>query len=158
MNEYGTLHKKDGRHALRFDRVFPYTAEEVFHVITDADKFVKWYPFATGEMDLKVGGKIQFDDGEGSKYEAVITELENPHTFSFREVDDLIEINLTEEDNGVGMVFIHTFDDATYAHYIATGWHRCLDVLGQIIQGNAIEWPDNAEELRASYGETFGKE
>ncbi|WP_221563044.1 SRPBCC family protein [Alkalihalobacillus sp. TS-13] len=157
MNEYGTLHEKDGRYALRFERVFPYTAEEVFRVITDPDDFVKWYPFATGNVDLSIGGKIYFDDGEGSQYEAVITELEAPKAFSFREVDDLIEISLTEEDNGIRMVYIHTFDDPTYAHYMAAGWHRCLDVLSQIINGKPIEWPENAEELRATYAETFGK-
>lgn len=57
-------------------------------------------PFATGEMDLRVDGKIAFDDGEGTTYEGIITELEKPLVFDFREVDDLINISLQEEDKG----------------------------------------------------------
>lgn len=40
-------------------------------------------------MDLRLGGKIAFDDAEGTTYEATITELEKPYLFVFREVDDL---------------------------------------------------------------------
>ena len=88
MNGYGTLHDLNGRFALKFERFFPRNPEEVFRVITNPSYFSQWYPFATGEMDLRLGGEIAFDDGEGTTYTATITELEIPYSFGFREVED----------------------------------------------------------------------
>ncbi|MBM7585475.1 uncharacterized protein YndB with AHSA1/START domain [Bacillus pakistanensis] len=157
MNQFGTLHKYNGRYALRFERFFSYKPEDVFRVITNPSYFSQWYPFATGEMDLRSGGKIAFDDGEGSTYEGIITELKNPHTFEFREVDDLIQISLLEEDGGCQMAFTHIFDDNEMAMYTAAGWHRCLDVLHQIVNGHPVEWKDNSAELREFYREAFDR-
>ncbi|MBD8068823.1 SRPBCC family protein [Bacillus sp. PS06] len=155
MNNYGTLHKSNGRYALRFERVFSHNPEKVFRVITNPSDFTQWYPFATGEMDLRLGGKIAFNDGEGTTYEAIITELEQPSVIGFREVDDLINISLQEKDQGCLMTFTHTFDDDSWAVQTAAGWHRCLDVLQQIVNGQTVEWKDNAPELRDYYREEF---
>lgn len=155
MNEFGTLHESNGRYALRFERYFFSKPENIFPTIIDPSSFSQWYPFATGEMDLKLGGKIGFDDGEGSIYEGIITALENPHTFEFREVDDFIQISLREEGGGCMMVFSHFFDDKEMAMYVAAGWHRCLDVLHQIANGHPVEWKDNAAELREFYRKAF---
>ncbi|XOQ16106.1 MAG: SRPBCC domain-containing protein [Shouchella clausii] len=157
VDQLGTLHQANGRYALRFERSFSYNPEEVFRVITDPHSFSQWYPFATGEMDLKLGGKIAFDDGEGSTYEGIITELKEPHTFEFREVDDLIQIALLKEDEGCQMVFTHIFDDKEMAMYTAAGWHRCLDVFQQIVNGQPVEWKDNSVELREFYREAFDR-
>lgn len=155
MNEYGTLHKSNNCYVLRFERFFPHHPEEVFRVITNPSDFTQWYPFATGEMDLKLGGKIAFDDGEGTTYTATITEFETPYLFGFREVDDLINISLQEEDKGCRMIFTHTFDDDSWTVQTAAGWHRCLDVLHQIVNGHPVEWKDNAAQLREYYGKEF---
>ncbi|WP_235848378.1 SRPBCC family protein [Litchfieldia alkalitelluris] len=51
----------------------------------------------------------------------------------------------------------HTFDDREMAIYIAAGWHRCLDVLDQLIHGRIIEWKENAPELREYYKKPLDK-
>ncbi|KAA0955959.1 SRPBCC family protein [Sporosarcina sp. ANT_H38] len=158
MNEYGTLHESNGRYALRFERFFPRNPEDVSLVITNPSYFSQWYPFATGEMDLRLGGKIAFDDGEGTTYNGIITELDKPYLFGFREVDDLINISLQEEDKGCRMIFTHTFNDDSWAVNTAAGWHRCLDVLVQIVNGKPIKWHDNSTELRKIYSEAFNME
>ncbi|WP_096200004.1 SRPBCC domain-containing protein [Bacillus sp. FJAT-45350] len=155
MSNYGSLHEKEGRSVLVFERKYPVNPEKVFRYITDPHYFTQWYPFATGDMDLSVGGKIKFDDGEGSIYEAVITELNPPYSFCFKEVDDLLEISIHEAGQGCALMFSHTFDDRALAVYTAAGWHRCLDVLGQLIHGRTIEWEDNALELREYYKVQF---
>ena len=157
MNDYGTLHKSNGRYALRFERFFPHDVEDVFLAVTNPSNFTQWYPFATREMDLKLGGKIAFDDGEGTTYEATITELEQPYKFGFREVDDLINISLEKENDGCRMIFTHTFDDSWLVN-TAAGWHRCLDVLAQIINSKPTEWNDNSAQLRKIFSEAFNKE
>ena len=151
MRNYGSLYEKEGRHVLVFERNYPFSPEKVFRDLTDPDYFTQWYPFATGDMDLRVGGKIKFDDGEGSIYEAVITEFNPPHSFCFREIDDLLEIRIHVANQGCTLTFSHTFDNREMAIYTAAGWHRCLDVLGQLIYGRTVEWEDNALELREYY-------
>jgi uncharacterized protein YndB with AHSA1/START domain len=158
MNNFGTLHESNGRFALRFQRFFPHNQEEVFLTITNPSYFSQWYPFATGEMDLRIGGSIAFDDGEGSTYTATITELKKPYLFGFREIDDTIHISLQKEDNGCSMIFTHTFDDDSWAVQTAAGWHRCLDVLLQIVNDKPVMWNDNAAELRKIYSEAFNME
>ncbi|MHA6252198.1 SRPBCC domain-containing protein [Oceanobacillus sp. CAU 1775] len=154
MTEYGTLHESDGRYILKFQRNTSKKPEEVFSILTNPSDFCKWYPFATGEMDIRLGGEIAFDDGEGSTYSATITELEKPFVFGFREVDDLVNISL-KEDNGCSIIFTHTFANHSWAVPTAAGWHRCLDVFIQIVNGKPIEWKDNAEALRKRYREAF---
>lgn len=158
MNEIGALHESNGSYALRFERFFPNNPEDVFLVITNPNSFSQWYPFAKGKMDLRLGGKIAFDDGEGTTYEGTITELERPYLFGFREVDDLIHISLQEEDKGCRMTFTHTFNDDSWAVNTAAGWHRCLDVLAQIVNGEPIRWDDNSIKLRKIYSEAFNME
>ncbi|MGM7721495.1 SRPBCC family protein [Metabacillus sp. Hm71] len=156
MIEYGTFHKTESRYPLRFDRFFPHQeAENVWRILTDPVHFSKWYPFATGEMKLKLGGIIFFDDGEGSTYEGIITEFEPPRVFAFREIDDILHIELQSEDQGCRMIFTHTFDDQSISVNTAAGWHRCLDALGMIVDGKPVEWPDNSADLRKAYKDAF---
>lgn len=109
MNEYGTLHESNGRYALRFVRSFHHNPEDVFLVITNPSSFAQWSPFATEEMDLRLGGRIAFDDGEGTTYEGSIIELEKPY------------VSLQEEDKGCRMIFTHTFNDDSWAVNTAVG-------------------------------------
>lgn len=155
MKDYGTLHELNGRYILKFERFFSVIPEDVYSILTSPEQFMQWYPFATGEMEIKIGGQIAFNDGEGTTYTATITELEKPYLFSFREVDDLINISLEEENQGCKMNFTHTFDDASWAVNTAAGWHRCLDVFSQIVNGEATNWQDNAAELRELYSKAF---
>ncbi|MGP4108471.1 SRPBCC family protein [Virgibacillus sp. L01] len=155
MNEYGKLYERDGRCVLQFERVFAHEPKSVFRRITDPDYFTKWYPFATGEMELKEGGRIDFDDGEGTKYEGVITAFEPPVVFAFREVDDLLRMELQNTPDGCRMTFEHKFDDRSWVAATAAGWHRCLDALSKMVNDQPPEWPDNRAELREFYRNNF---
>lgn len=155
MKDYGTLHELNGRYILKFERLFSVNPEVVFSILTSPGHFMQWYPFATGKMDVKLGGQIAFDDGEGTTYTATITELEKPYLFSFREVNDLINISLEEDNQGCKMKFIHTFDDVSWAVNTAAGWHQCLDAFSQIVNGEAANWQNNAAELREIYSKAF---
>ena len=53
------------------------------------------------------------------------------------------------------MIFTHTFSDDSWAVNTAAGWHRCLDVLAQIVNGIPIEWHENSTELRKIYSDAF---
>ncbi|MFB1083044.1 hypothetical protein [Jeotgalibacillus sp. JSM ZJ347] len=55
------------------------------------------------------------------------------------------------------MTFTHTFDDHAWAVNTAAGWHRCLDVFDQIVNGHHVEWKENAVELREYYQTAFNE-
>ncbi|WYJ77771.1 hypothetical protein DOK78_002409 [Enterococcus sp. DIV2402] len=158
MNELGTLHELNGRYVIRFEHFFSDKPEAIFQFVTNSNYFSQWYPFATGEMDLRIGGKISFDDGEGSQYTATITALEESYLLAFSEMDDLIRIELLEEDKGCRMVFTHTFDDVAWTVQTAIGWHNCLEVFVQLVHGQPITWPDDSSKLRKIYSEAFNRE
>ncbi|MDR6226000.1 SRPBCC family protein [Desmospora profundinema] len=153
----GTLHEINGRYALTFERFFSRPVEKVWHGITDPDCFNQWYPFSTGEMDLRVGGKFHLDDGEGSIYEGIITELDPPNIFAFREVDDWLRFELRSKGDGCLLRFTHTFDDRSMAARTAAGWHGCLEVLDMVVDGKPAVWPDNMAEWREKYAKEFNQ-
>lgn len=158
MNNFGTLHESDGHYHLKYERFFKKNIEDVFFAITKPGYFVQWYPFATGEMEQRLGGKINFDDGEGTTYQGTITEFEQPTSFSFNEDGELINISLEEENEGCRMFFTHTFTDDAWAVNTAVGWHQCLDVIGQIINDEPVKWGGNSSKLGEIYSKAFDKE
>lgn len=106
-------------------------------------------------MDLKVGGKINFDDGEGSCYSAVITKLDFPALFSFEELGELIDITLEDIPEGCLMIFEHTFQNNDWAVNTAVVWHNCLDAFNQIANDEKITWDNDSEQLLKRYRESF---
>lgn len=85
----------------------------------------------------------------------MIAAFEPPVFFAFREVDDLLRIELQNTLDGCRMTFEHTFDDWSWAAATAAGWHRCLDALGMKVNEQQPEWPDNGTELREFYRGAF---
>lgn len=154
MNQ--TLRTVDGRAVLRIERRLAHPPEKVWRAVTQPEHFFQWYPMHTGEMELREGGAIRFDDGEGTSYEGVVTEFDPPRVFAFREADDLLRIELRPDGEGCLLIFTHTFDDRSWAAHTAAGWHRCLDALGMLLDGRPVEWPDNGAELREAYASQFG--
>ncbi len=163
MNE--SLHTVDGRPTLRIERRLAHRPEKVWRAVTEPDHLSQWYPFRVEELDLRVGGRIRFDDGEGTSYGAVITELDPPRVFAFsehapasmtRESDDLLRIELRPDGDGCVLVFTHTFDDRPAAASYATGWYGCLDALGMLLEGKPVEWPPMSVERYEAYVAAFG--
>lgn len=146
MNE--TLRTIDGRPVLRIERWLNHPVEKVWRAITEPDQLGQWYPFPAKEMDLRVGGKILFDDDAGTRMEATIIELDPPRVFAFsehapeemfRESDDLVHIELQPHEQSCLLIFTHTFDDRAGAASYATGWNACLDGLEMLLAGKPVE-------------------
>lgn len=150
----------DGRPALRIERHLKHPPEVVWRAITEPDQLNAWYPLKTLTIDLRVGGRIEFDG-----MHAVVTELDPPTLFAFsehappemtRESDDLIRFELTPEGDGCHLVFTQVFDDRPAAASYASGWTVCLNALEDLVHGNEIrmERPSDAhhEQLIHQFG------
>ncbi|WP_017626198.1 SRPBCC family protein [Nocardiopsis chromatogenes] len=140
----------DGRPALRMERRLAHPVEEVWRAVTEPERLSRWYPFAVVAMDLRVGGAMRFDDGEGTVLDGVVVELDPPRRFAFsehapeemhRESDDLVRIDLEPDGDGCLLVFTHVFDDRPGAASYAVGWDLCLRMLGAVLDGEEPDWP-----------------
>lgn len=160
-----TLLTVEGRPMLRIERRFAHPQEKVWRALTEPDHLSQWYPFAVSGMDLRVGGIVNFDDGQGTAFDAVITELDPPRVFAFserapevvvRESTDLIRFELRPQAEGCLLIFTHTFDDRPAAASYASGWTGCLDALESVLDGRPVTWPDSSAELHEAYIEAFG--
>lgn len=164
MNE--TLRTIDGRPVLRIERRLQHPPERVWRALTEPAELSRWYPFPVTGLQLRVGGSIRFDDGQGTVMDGVVTELDPPRVFAFsehappemeREGDDLVHFELRPDgDDGCLLIFTHTFDDRPAAASYASGWSGCLDVLQMVLDGRPVEWPSDMVERHEAYIEAFG--
>lgn len=122
-----------GRQVMRLERNLDHPVERVWEAITDPDQLGQWYPLSVETLELQVGGKVAFDDGEGTIYQGEIRELDPPGVFSFSEEDDLVHIELQPDGDECLMIFTHVFDDPAMAEGNEMGWNECLGQLKTIL-------------------------
>lgn len=139
----GTLVSSGGRSVLRFERSLPHGPEKVWRAITEAQELAGWFP-ARIEGERKVGAPLRFVDEGGETFGEVL-ECEEPRLFSFSWGDSVLRFELQAEAAGCLLIFTHTFDERPFAASFATGWHKCLDGLGGVLEGRPAVMPGQAE-------------
>lgn len=77
----------DGRPALQFERHLKHSRDKVWRAVTDPRQLSQWYPFRVTGLEPRTGGRMTFDDGEGTIYSATITDFDPPRLFAFDEHD-----------------------------------------------------------------------
>lgn len=146
MGEFGEATAKD---TVRIERLLPGPIERVWTYLTDSEKRGRW--LATGEMELRVGGKVQlhflhsslsphqeptpqrFKSMEcGAGFEGTVTQCDPPHVLAYTWGGDTSEVKFELSDQGerVLLVITHTrLRDAGEMGLVATGWHTHLGIL-----------------------------
>ncbi|MDG5803559.1 SRPBCC domain-containing protein [Streptomyces ossamyceticus] len=137
MSETTTI-TVDGRSALRFERHLKHSREKVWSAVTDPRHLSQWYPLRVTGLEPRAGGRISFDDGEGTLCTATITDFDPPRLFAFDEhapageergFDDHLRIELRDEGAGCLLVLTHVLADPSIADGASGGWQACLDEL-----------------------------
>ena len=162
---------------LHLTRLLPGPIERVWAYLTDSEKRGRW--LATGEMDLRVGGRVEHvwdnsrltghDDPPPPKYAeqatrtvsmtGCVTECEPPYRLAYTWGEDaessLVRFELSRRGNDVLLVLTHR-RIARQDHLIgaAAGWHAHLDILADRLAGRrpASFWPTHTR-LEAEYEE-----
>lgn len=152
MKDYG---KATSRDTVQIERLLPGPIERVWDYLTDSEKRGKW--LASGEMELRVGGKVQlhflhssltphleptperFKNMEcGVGFEGVVTHCEPPRLLAYTWGGDTSEVKfeLAPQGDKVLLVITHTrLRDRDEQTLVATGWHTHLGILEDNLGG-----------------------
>jgi uncharacterized protein YndB with AHSA1/START domain len=160
-----TLDTVDGRSVLRMERRLAHPPEKVWRALTEPAHLNQWYPFTVTALELRIGGRIAFDDGGGTIVEGRVTELDPPRVFAFtqdpsavlpREGENQLRFELRPDGVGCVLVFTHAFHDRPHAAANAAGWDACLDALEAVVDGKPVEPPASLVGRHEAYVEAFG--
>ncbi|PQO47659.1 SRPBCC family protein [Blastopirellula marina] len=152
MNEYGEATGKD---TVRIERLLPGPIERVWAYLTESEKRSKW--LAAGDMEVRVGGKVQLrfmhsnlspvvettperfqqmDCGVG--FDGTVTECEPPRLLAYTWGGDTSEVRfeLSPQADKVLLVITHTrLADRDEMTNVSAGWHAHLGILEDNLVG-----------------------
>ncbi|MFI6266103.1 SRPBCC family protein [Micromonospora sp. NPDC051006] len=134
----------------------------VWAALTDPARLAEWAPFLA-DRDLGTPGAAvltMVDGATREEHPAVVGRAEPPHLLEYTWGDDLLRWELAATDTGTRLTLRHTVADRAIVPMVAAGWHLCLDVAGQLLDGDPVGPIRGAEakdfgwaELRDAYAE-----
>lgn len=169
MSEYGKAVSQD---TVRIERLLPGPIERVWTYLTDSEKRGTW--LAAGEMELRVGGKVQlhflhasltphqepiperFKRMEcGHSFAGTVTHCEPPHLLAYTWGGDTSEVKfeLTPRGEKVLLVITHTrLRDRNEQTLVASGWHTHLGILeDNLLEQQPRPFWSTFEQVEAEY-------
>ena len=139
---------------VRLERLLPGPLERVWAYITESDKRAKW--LASGEFDLRLGGKIRLefdncslssekttpekyrDRGMG-KFDGLITRLEPmralAHTWAWNGGDTEVSYELTPKGKDVLLTIVHRRLGKDLTPSVMGGWDVHTGILEDVLNG-----------------------
>ncbi len=149
----GTLHTIDGRPALRFERLLNHPVDRVWRAVSEPAELERWFPAAT-DWTPAIGEKFEAYGATGE-----VTEVDPPHRLAWTYGTDQFRFELTGEDGGCRLVFVHVFADRALAAQTAAGWDAYLTRLVPHLDGGHLS-EEQAHghwgEIHEGYAERFG--
>jgi len=149
---HGELRNDDDRCAVRFQRLYDFTPEELWSALTDPQRLHRWLAEAP-RVEGGVGGHvtIAFDDGTT---EGRILTWDEPRVLEYKwrfpgEDESVVRFELQPQEYGTLLVLDHRRLGRTSGAGYAAGWHAHLDALAGAIQLEA--WQRRFEELLPDY-------
>ena len=148
----GELRSDDDRCAVRFQRLYDFTPDELWSALTDQERLRRWLAEAP-RFEGGVGGRvtIAFDDGTT---EGRILIWDEPRVLEYEwrfpgEDESVVRFELQPQEYGTLLVLDHRRLGRTSGAGYAAGWHAHLDALAGAIQLEA--WQRRFEELLPDY-------
>lgn len=135
-----------------FVREFSRSIEDVWAMLTENGKLQQWFSELTIE-DLRKGGNIKFDMGNGEFGNMTILDYEEGKKLSFEWGEDQVHFELTADNGSTQLVLVETISKIIpHTAKDLAGWHVCLDVIEAILEGKEIarekEWEKEYPEYQ----------
>jgi uncharacterized protein YndB with AHSA1/START domain len=140
-------------HAVRIERAFAASAEDVFDAWTSPEVMRRWFHCAhdwetpEADVDLRVGGRIRVvmrkPDGTGAAAEGEFTLIDRPHrlamTWTFADHpanEQRIELSFSENEGRTTVVMVNSGISTDERRKDQDwGWNGCLDQLERVLAG-----------------------
>ena len=155
--ELGTFRSDDEGAAVRFERTYDATPEEVWAAVTEPESIRRWL-FADAIVEPRVGGVFQLVWSEDEKAGGSVLAWEPPYVLEVEwnegESQTVLRIEIAAATGGAVLVLDHRNLTAEIAVGLGAGWHAHLDALGEALAGReAVEdrWRPRYEALRPEY-------
>jgi uncharacterized protein YndB with AHSA1/START domain len=166
MSEYGEM---VGQGIVRFERLLPGPIERVWEYLTDSKLRSTW--FAAGEIELRVGGKVEhvfhnsdftrpgetlparYEYAQGYRFEGRVTRCEPPRVLAYTWDETEVTYELEPRGDEVRLVLTHVkLAGRSEMVDVSGGWHVHLDLLRHRLRGTTPErfWADQ-ERYEAEY-------
>jgi uncharacterized protein YndB with AHSA1/START domain len=133
----GTLENRDGAWVLTLVRDFGRPVEKVWPWLTDPDRLRQWSPIVPDRAFDEVGPREVRENPEDDPVTGDVLALDPPHELAHRWGDDVVRWRLTPTPTGCRLTLEQTMRDRGPAAMNAAGWHICLDVLDDVLNGKA---------------------
>ncbi len=142
----GVLRRRDGLPAVRFDRRFATTAEDLWSAITEPARLARWLMPVGGE--LREGGRYTIDFGDDDLAEGTVLECDPGRGFTVTwqiegEPAGLVSARILTGDHDPVLRLEHVQLPEDQGIGYAAGWHAYLDRLGAELSEN--DAPDDVD-------------
>nr|WP_309119012.1 SRPBCC family protein [Paenibacillus sp.] len=126
--------KTETGHLAEFKRTLRHAPERVWAMLTVNDKLSTWFSELRVE-DLREGGTISFDLGDGTFEEMKIIELKPYSVLEYTWGNDRVRFELSPAADGGTMLTLKEFIGEVNAHTPKdlAGWDVCLDVIEALL-------------------------
>jgi uncharacterized protein YndB with AHSA1/START domain len=138
-------------YAVRIERTFAASAEEVFDAWTSPEVMRRWFHCEAdwetpkAEVDLRVGGKVRVvmrqPDGSEAEMQGEYTLIDRPHRLAMTWVfsddpsnEQAIELSFSESEGSTTVRFLNTGISSDERRDSQDwGWNGCLDQLARVL-------------------------
>jgi len=132
------IKKVESGYIARFKRHLNHPVEKVWSMLTENKQLQKW--FAELRVDeLREGGLIKFDMGDGTFEEIKILELKTNCLLEYTWGEDIVRFELFQEAEGCLLVLDEMIVELTnHTSKDLAGWHVCLDVIEHLLNKSEV--------------------
>ncbi|SFE80329.1 Uncharacterized conserved protein YndB, AHSA1/START domain [Paenibacillus algorifonticola] len=137
------IEKLEKGYYARFERFWNHSAEQVWAMLTDNDKLALWFA-ELRVSELRKGGSMTFDMGNGELMPMEIFELEPGTVLAFAWDDNVVRFELHQEAEGCRLLLVEQLTELNdHTPKDLAGWHVCLDVIEALLNGQSHDSRDS---------------
>ena len=140
--ELGSFIEREGRSAVRFERIYPHSIERVWAAVTDTDELAHWFPSRV-VFELREGGEAEFSGDPnmpGSVGRVVV--CDPPRRLGFTWGGDELQFELEALGDGQCRFTLTDFlESENAAARNAAGWSVCIGELDKRLAGSRADGP-----------------
>jgi uncharacterized protein YndB with AHSA1/START domain len=150
-----------GKWQLRFVRRLRHAPEKVWRALVEPEHMAAWMP-ARMDGERRAGAALRFVFAEEPSYDSTgeMLVFDPPRLLEYRWEEEVLRFEVRSVEGGSELTFLSRFEEVGKAARDAAGWHLCLDLLEEHLDGTQSTQADEERwrPLSERYREAFGPE